>query len=368
MRDGLLIRWRGVGEAVEWLRIEGGRIGLVQREAAPPPAVLAKAAHVAVLVPGEDVLCVGLDLPARKVEAARKAAAFAAEEQVAAPIESLQVALGDAARDGRWPCAVIARSKLAALQADLAARGIQPDAVHADAACLAVGQALREEERVLARVDGERAFACAATLWPQLAARAGVEPEQVDALLPALAESLRSANPVNLLQGEHASAHRGADALRWWKLAAALALVALVLSTAWIQLDAWRLQARLAALNAAMVKVYQERFPDAKRVPNPRLMLEHALRQAGASGTQQDSGLGLLAKAAPVLSAQSQVTLDGADYRSGQLELRLTAADIGALDSLRERLAASLGVAVTLANATAREGQVEGRLVVGGAR
>ncbi len=371
MRDGLLIRWRGPGEVLEWLRIEGGRAGFVQRELRPAASVLEKAARIAVLVPAEDVLSIGLDLPAKKPEAARKAAAFAAEEQVAAPIESVHVALAEAANDGRWACAVIAKPKLAAIQSDLAQRGIVADAVHADAACLARGRALRSDARVLARIDGARALACDDSLWSRLAHAHGIDthaidtPEAVDELLPELARGLVATDPVNLLQGEFASAHRGSGALRWWRLAAVLALVAVFAQTLWMQLDAWRLQSRLDALNTAMVQVYRERFPDAQRVPNPRLMLDNALKQAGAAGEAGDSGLGLLARAAPVLGNQTQVSLIGAEYRGGQLELRVDAPDIGVLDGLREGLASSLGRPVTLESATAEKGRIDGRLRIG---
>lgn len=367
MRDGLLIRWRGAGEALEWLRIEGGRVGFVQREQAPPAAVLTKAARIAVLVPAEDVFSIGLDLPARKADAARKAAAFAAEEQVAAPIESVQVALGESVHDGRWPCAVMARPKLAALTADLARRGIVADAIHADAACLAIGRALRGPDgRVLVRLDRERALACDDVLWPRVA-RGGelATPESVNELLPELARGLAAAAPVNLLQGEFAGSHRGAGAVRWWKFAAGLTLAAIGAQTLWMQLDAWRLQSRLDALNVAMVAVYRERFPDAQRVPNPRQMIDSALKQAGAGSNAGDSGMAVLAQAAPVLAAQTQVVLEGAEYRNGRLELRLVAADIGTLDALREGLASSMSMSATLDNASAREGRVEGRLSIG---
>ncbi|MBL0040633.1 MAG: hypothetical protein IPP28_06200 [Xanthomonadales bacterium] len=370
MRDGLLIRWRGPGEALEWLRVEDGRAGFVQHEQAPAAAVLAKAARITVLVPAEDVLSIGLDLPARKPDAARSAAAFAAEEQVAAPIETVQVALGEAANDGRWSCAVIARPKLAAIQSDLAQRGVVADALHADAACLAVGRTLRSGNRVLARLDRERAVAGDAAWWSRVAASVAdlAAPETVDELLPELARGLSLAAPVNLLQGEFAGRHRGAGALRWWAWAAMFALAAILLQTLWMQLDAWRLQRRVDALNAAMVQVYRERFPDAQRVPNPRLMLENALKQAGAGGDAGDSGLSLLARAAPVLGNQTGSQLSGAEYRGGRLELRIDAPDIGALDSLRESLASSLGMPVTLDSATADQGRIDGRLRIGGAQ
>lgn len=369
MRDGLLIRWCGTGEPLEWLRVEDGRAGFVQRERAPAATVLAKAASIAVLVPAEDVLSIGLDLPARKPDAARKAAAFAAEEQVAAPIESVQVALAAAASDGRWSCAVISRSKLAAIQSDLAQRGIVADALHADAACLAVGRALRSGDRVLLRLDRERAIACDVALWSRVNKGADlVAPETVDELLPALARDVSVAMPINLLQGEFIGRHRGAGALRWWAWAAMFAVAAIIVQTLWMQLDSWRLQQRVDALNSAMVLVYRERFPDAQRVPNPRLMLENALKQAGAGGVASDTGLSLLARAAPVLGNQTQSQLSGAEYRGGSLELRINAPDIGALDALRESLASALGLAVTLESATADQGRIDGRLRIGGAR
>ncbi len=370
MRDGLLIRWRGVGEALEWVRIEGGRAGIVHRETAPAAAVLAKAARIVVLVPAESVLMVGLALPARKRDAALKAAAFAIEEQVAAPIESVQVVIGEQAVDGIWASAVIARAQLAAIVADLHSRGVRADALHVDAACLAIGTVIGiDNERVLARLDRDRAFACDAALWPELARRAEVLAtiSAVDEPLATFAEHLRELQPLNLLAGEFASVHRGADALRWWRFAAVLAGVCVFAFTLWMQLDAWRLQARLSALNQAMTEVYRARFPDAVRVPQPRVMIEQALKQAGASGSVNDSALNVLARAAAVIANQTQVQLDGIEYRGGKLELRLLAPDIAALDALREGLASSLAKPVTLDSANAREGRVDGRLSIGGA-
>ena len=94
-------------------------------------------------------------------------------------------------------------------------------------------------------------------------------------------------------------------------------------------------------------------------------MLDNALKQAGAAGEAGDSGLSLLARAAPVLGNQTQVSLIGAEYRGGQLELRVDAPDIGVLDGLREGLASSLGRPVTLESATAEKGRIDGRLRIG---
>lgn len=66
MRDGMQL-------ALGWLRAEDERAGLVQREQRPSATLLDKAAWVAVRAPARMCSAIGLDLPAKKAEAARKA-------------------------------------------------------------------------------------------------------------------------------------------------------------------------------------------------------------------------------------------------------------------------------------------------------
>lgn len=367
MRDGLLIRWRGAADPVDWLRVEGGRAGLVQHEWAPAAAVLAKAARVIVVVPAEWVTTLALDLPVRKADAARKAAPFAAEEWLAAPIEAMHVAVAEQPVAGTWPVCAIARTVFSDLVGALRERGIVADAVVTDAACVAEGRALAIDGRVIARLDGARAFAVETAQWPAFAASAGrdARAETIDALLPECVGGADAA--VNLLQGDFASGHRDQGAWRAWRMAAVLALAAVLVHTIWLQLDVVRLRHRLEALNTAMVDQYRARFPDARQVPNPRLMIEQALHQAGDAGASRGGGLDLLARAAPVLANQPQSVLAGADYRGGKLELRIDAPDVGALDALRESLGAALSVPVSLDSATANNGRVDGRLSLGAA-
>ncbi|MGQ0566905.1 MAG: type II secretion system protein GspL [Gemmobacter sp.] len=67
-------------------------------------------------VPGEDVLLLALPLPPMPVPQRRAAVAFAAEDRIARPLDSVHVVLGPALPDppGHWLVAVIARDVLAA--------------------------------------------------------------------------------------------------------------------------------------------------------------------------------------------------------------------------------------------------------------
>ena len=147
-----------------------------------------------------------------------------------------------------------------------------------------------------------------------------------------------------------------------WKRIAWFAAAVLVIAMSYLKLDELRLQHRVDALNDEMERIYRERFPEARNVPNPLAQMKNALRAANGGVSADATGLNLLALSAPVLSAQSRVALQGADFRAGALTLRLSAPSIEALDGLRESLAATDGLKATLENAESGADGIEGRI------
>jgi general secretion pathway protein L len=67
-----------------------------------------------------------------------------------------------------------------------------------------------------------------------------------------------------------------------------------------------------------------------------------------------------------VVAGSGRYTLEGLEYRAGTLELVVTAADVAALDQLRESLASIAPLQVELTAATPGSRGVEGRLRVRG--
>ena len=370
LRDTLLIHWRGNDQPLDWLRIDGnGRTGISVREQAPPASVLAAARQIIVLAPSESITLLAAALPARNAEQARQAAPFAIEEQIAGNVEALHFAVA-AKSAGNWWVAAIDPGLLHGWVQAMAARGIVPDRIAPDVMAVLPARdgavVVIDGERALVRLNGDRAFAVETDLLDSVVIDiADADKREADigqSALSLLAAGAGRASELNLLGGSFAPAHRGADLRQRWKRIAWFAAAVLVIAMSYLKLDELRLQHRVDALNDEMERIYRERFPEARNVPNPLAQMKNALRAANGGVSADATGLNLLALSAPVLSAQSRVALQGADFRAGALTLRLSAPSIEALDGLRESLAATDGLKATLENAESGADGIEGRI------
>jgi general secretion pathway protein L len=397
VRKSLLIHYRGPGAALAWLtEDERGRVlagpSLAQ---SPPEAVRSAASAVRVLVPAEAVLLACVDVPARTREQLQRALPFAVEDQLAEPVEHMQVAAARHA-DGRQWVTAVAQATLKAWMSDLRARGIEADELVAESAALP-----REAQRLVLLVDGARvlaqlpdgrAFVCASDALPAWLAQIDT-PRDADGRVPVtlygegddanflglgvstqhgagdeaplrvFARGLRTQAAPNLLSGAYAAQHRGAPARKLWRIAAALGGAALVLSFARLGYANWQLSRQLDELDARMQAVYREVYPDGRMVPNPA---ERMRADLGADGQGDDSAdaLRLIGKVAPVLTASTQYSLTSLEYRNRVLELGLIGSGLAALDGVRETLANTPGLQAELASATSNDIGSEGRVRV----
>jgi general secretion pathway protein L len=372
LRDTLLIHWRGDQQALDWLRVDGaGRIGLSQREHAPPASVLAAVRQILVLAPSESISLLTCNLPARNAEQALQAAPFAVEEQIAGNVDALHFAVA-ARGPGTWCVAAAEPALLQQWLAALAARGIVPDCISPDVLALRAGRehgsVLVDGDRALVALPGDRAFVVDSELLDSVLpdeSELHIERRHVEAggsALSVLAAGAARAGELNLLTGGFAPAHRGADLRQRWARIGWIAAAALVLALVHLKLDEVRLDRRVQALNAEMERVYRARFPEAQSVPNPLAQMRNAVKAATGGSGNAGAGLDLLSLSAPVLASQAQISLQGVEYRAGVLSLRLSAPSIEALDGLRESLAATPGLKATLETAETQGEAVEGRI------
>ena len=374
LRDVLLIHWHGGDQPMDWLRIDAnGRISTALREHSPPSSVIETAREIIVLAPSEAITLLSAALPAKQFEQARKAAPFAVEDQIAGNVESLHFAVAPNG-PGQWWVAAIQPEMLSAWLRDLLARGIRPDRLIPDVLALDPDRdanvVLIDGERALVRAPGSRAFAVATDLLDAVLVTpesSGAEIIRIEAgpsglPLQQLASGMRNTGGLNLLCAPFATAHRGTDLRARWRRVLWLAAAMLAMAFGFIKLDEMRLDRRLQALNTEMERVYRVQFPQAQQVPNPLAQMKSAVAAAGGGVNADAAGLGLLARSAPVLSAQSRVQLTGLEYRSGALLLRLAAPSIEVLDALRESLGATEGLIATLENADPGTDSVEGRI------
>lgn len=392
MSERLLIRLHPDGQLAWLAQDAGGRALSPANSGAPPPATLARARRIVVLVPGEDVLLLETDAVSTRRAQLLKAVPFALEDQLVSPVEDLHFALPERVERGRIGVAVVARERLRAWVQQLSALGIRPDVLlpdtlalplPADAASLCI-----EPRRALLRCGPAQAFACELPLladWLGVAAATALvvhdfrqaaalalpvraleyHERQTDALAFFAAHLPREPEP-NLLQGEFSPSHRHLPLRRLWTRAAALAAAALVLALAHAGIDWLRLARESARLDAEQRDVLRGALPQLAQVAgDPRQVMQSALTRlsvdAGGSGV-----IALLNRIGPVLASMTRVSLKGIEYRNATLELALRAPDVPALDLVRERLA-SLGLNVEVTSANSGEAGVDGRLRIGGA-
>ena len=362
---------------------------------APPPATLAGAGHVAVLVPSEYVVLLETDaVSARRTQLA-KAVPFALEDQLASPVEELHFALPEQVSGARLGVAVVARSAMRDWIALLAQLGIRADALMPDALAMPIpadgAAVLIEPARALVRWGRSHACACdTAALGPWLAVIAPASlqvhdfrqaprldlpvdvaryHERQSDPLAMLAASLAREPAINLLQGEFAPDHRHAPAQKLWHRAAMLAAASVILALVYAGGDYLRLKRESDRLEQAQHETLRASLPEFADVAgDPRQLMQSALTRMRGDGATGGL-LPLLGRIGPVLSATPRVSLKSMEYRNATLEIGLRAPDVPTLDLVREQLASgAVGLKAEVTAATTSDNGVDGRLRITGGK
>ncbi len=398
MPDRLLLRIASDG-GLTWLRQVGGaRTSAVSTAGIPPASALDAAGEIVVFVPSEDVLLTSTRLSARNRAQLLQALPFAVEDQLLSPVEDLHFA---AAQNSGDPIgvAVVAKGKLNAWLDRLREAGIRPDVLVPDALALPTSAdsatVLIEGDRATVRLAPWSAFACSVGELPDWLALAQTAESRLSLdvydfrAAPALAlpvpiaayrerqhDALAflgatfAAPPLNLLDGQFAAGHRQARGTRWWRTAAALAAAAVILAVANLGFDVLQLSRASARMDTLARETVRGAFPDIDAAQLARLGPEQLMRGRLARihpGEQTSGLLRVLAQIAPVLGTTTRIQTRGMEYRNGTFELALRAPDVAALDSVRERLAATPGLKAEVTVANPGADGVDGRIRITGA-
>lgn len=319
--------------------------------------------------------CTGLSLELPELTGARleQALRWAAEEYLAGAADEEHVVPAGRSPEGRTRCVVVAEARLAELVERLGNTRLR--LVCPDALCLpwapgriSLGQAggsilIRWGEWEFGSFDSELALEVLATAVPEGGERVwyggelppdlkgeGVRVEH-DTLIDALAPATRQP-VVNLLSG----AWRPVDAsgaARGWRWAAGLAAAVLLVAVTSLAIERQLLRSESAALQQTIEERFSGAFPGVTPAGRHRELAEREL--AHLRFGQSAGLLDLMRRTSPVVSGQSGLTLEGLSFRDGQLELRVRAADVAALDELERRLRAlNLNAAVQSASLDAQ--------------
>jgi general secretion pathway protein L len=180
-----------------------------------------------------------------------------------------------------------------------------------------------------------------------------------DGALPLLAAEAVRPQTLSLLQGEFARRTGWRAEWQRWRLAALLAVAALVLHLGVRGYDLVRLNAEEQRLDAAIEQAVRIAMPDVERIGDAREQVEQRL----AGGGSNDPG-GLLAQLAAVggaLAGSPGPTLESLGWRDRSLELQMVAPNTDSLTRFAQALNAR-GLSADVASTTHGEKGIQAQV------
>jgi len=399
-------------ERAAWVPVDdtGALVGPTQIGDLADAASCSNGRQLVVLLPAVDVLRTETSVPLKPGGKLLQALPFALEEHLADDIDDLHFAAGPRTGRNGTPVAVTRRELMDSVLTRLGRAGLTPaklyseaDAVGALPNCATL--VIQSDCAVLADSNGElgasdlQSLDAFLDLWagrrlsdpadPSVPARIviyGADEDlrpleslwdglrsrldsvdvhaMQDGALPRMAAHIATNPGLNLLQGSYAQ--RGSLAGYWpaWRATAALlgTLAILATLTQWLELQQMRREG--AALDMAIDQSFHYVFPDADKVADARSELSARLRDLGARSAA-DSGdfLGMLKAVAEATKSAGPVRIEGVNFRSGTLELRLRVASVEILDSIQQKVVKA-GLEAQIQSANASGGEVVGRLQI----
>ena len=407
MLETLVIRLLPVSTAdapvAQWLLVDpqGARLGAALQGSLLEAAGLSAGRKLIVLVPGTEALHFEPVLPPLKGGAKlSQIVPYALEDQFATDVDALHFAVGKRGERPGTPVTVVSHDAMQAWVLALRAAGLQPDAMYTDASVLPItprGLTLLIDA---GRVSAKPHDAPATTLdvaplsealqlllpatvdtpltiyiseaeydleQPALeAVRERMADVQIkllpDGVLPLLALQASRLGGTNLLQGVYAPRTNLSSKIKPWRYAASLLIGLLATHTVVKGVELWRLRKQETALDQQITQTYSMGLPGAAPVPakEARRAFESRWVQLQASG----GGNGLMLSLSTLSDAVGTATdlqLDALSYRDNNVDLRIMAPNVDALEHIRQQ-AQNRGVSAEIQSANPKDNRIEGRL------
>jgi general secretion pathway protein L len=421
MPHTLLLRLPPPGqEDTEWLSIdESGRPTTAkQRGPLTLAAAVARSAKVVVLAPATQILLADPELPPGSGVKLARAVPFALEEHLTEDVDDLCFALGRRQPNGRTPVAVVSRTVLKGWLAQLAAAGIEPNAIYADISLVPEnpGQTVLwlEQARLAVRRPGALPFAVELTPVSEALVVAGViadplaipseepgaeppEPKQpedavlyisrddwtrvehefkgfagqfaslkvqmfAEGALAWLARDLAATNAVNLLQGEFARTTDYGVSWHRWRTAAMLAGGLLLAHVAAAALKIHQANHESKALDGEISQIFSQTMPQ-DTLQDPRRQMESRLDRIRHSGPGPEYFLRTMEALAGALQSTPNTKIDSLSYREQALDMKVSAPSLASLSQLSQFIGKQ-GLHADIQSSTPVEGGVEAHVQV----
>lgn len=391
-------------QLLSWITVDNN--GLSDEPTQGTPEEIAKIAagrQITLLAPAADILLIQPSLPTQNRQRLLQAAPFALENQIASDIDLQHFTIGRQNDDSSVPVAIVSKQKIESWLNQLEAAGIRPQAIYPETLCLPCKESewtlLVDEERALLRngqfsgltLDFENVSQTLERLLVQsdemqpkclnlLCTSQQVEDQLKEPLsklvdelvtrltdrdpLPLLAENCIPTANLNLLHGPYQQNSHSQIIWRSWYPTFAVALLLVILSFASGLHELNRLEKQHLALSLQIEQLFKKSLPESKKMVNPKAQMSQKLQALQSSAGSSSGFLKLVNLTGKATNAQSQSTIDGLNFRQGELNVQLTIKDLQMLELLKKRLEKSQ-LTVNIRSANAQKGSVKAHLQIG---
>ncbi len=303
---------------------------------------------ISVVLPGNQVTSFEIALPQIKRRHLDQALPYLLEEELAAPIETLHIAHGDASADGRLICAAIDKTLLEQYLALLADAGIKPRQMLPDYWTInpvELPQLRHKDSRLLLRL----------TMAEGLSLPDDTDRETLNKILAEASETFTeetcntvadwqpgeiAAAPVNLLQGAYAP-EKTSTAQYWLKPAAVAMAASLFIFIGYFFVAGWYFNQQADKLADQAETLYKDYFPNDKKIINVRRQMEAHLKSTDS--TTADSLFFDLLNAFAAANDNQANSINIRNLRfsqeSSSLNIEVQTASINDANSLQNRIA-----------------------------
>ncbi len=387
---------------VKWIKLDEEGVPITRGAEAQLEQVssVTQNANVIVLLPLEQMLLTSVNTRARKHKHLQKAVPFALEDELAEDVENLHFALGQRFGENDFPVAVINKNILDAILEELSNVNSYPDLLTADIFGLPFREGtwsiLIENERALVRTAIYQGFTIDLHNLQQMLTsslrQANETPAELNVYccddqqtgikklnLPISTNELDDCPPglfadgfdenvcINLLQSSYKDKDKKHRQVGAWKVAAILFGVWIVLSFISVFLDHRRLSKQEEYLDAQIVEIMSQAFPDMDNVSadSARTKMEARLKNFInlTSASSRSDFMELLAMSGESMKQAGKIYIDAVSYREGKLNMSVKSSDVQILDTVKQSLKSKNYIA-DIQSANTQGNSVEAKLVI----
>lgn len=180
--------------------------------------------------------------------------------------------------------------------------------------------------------------------------------------------NFRKAMPLNLLQHEFKTKRKSSGLWQYWRLAASLAAIWLILNLGFTMFQSSRLAEENKITQAKIEKIYRSAFPKSRKIVNPRVQMEQKLKALKSSSGGSNSGLiFLLAESFGTQVPDKQnISLQSLAFRNNRMDIGLDSSNLQAIESLNQNLNKNSQIRSEIISSTSEKNKVKGNIRIQG--